>query len=367
MKKKILAIDQGEHLGGAERFLAELLNRLPEHEIHLICSGNPEYLKLYKKNSVVIHELELPKLKPIRFQQFIRYRKAQAQLQKVIAHVKPDLILSNTVRTHLLISPLAKGFRIPLIWMAHDKTFPSSLLKWFLKYPRMVVSCSKYIEKFYKSHTKRTDLIFEVLYPFGVEPEIIKKLKKIKKQKTVGMVGKFIPWKNQLTFLQAVKDLEKLYPEYRFAIIGSPYEGNPESEAYFQQCSDFVLHNQLQKRISLKKSVPNILKALAGCDILVHCSSEPEPLGRVVLEGMAAGCAVIASPYGGPSEVIQHRQTGVLCKPDLATLKKELMDLLKDREERDRLGKLAQAKAEDEYAWEKVVLQFNNILRFSSE
>jgi len=363
MKKKILAIDQGEHLGGAERFFAELLNRLSEYEIHLICTGNPEYERLYKKNAVTIHQVELPKLKPIRFHNFVRYRKAQQQLQKKIAEIKPALILSNTVRTHLLISPLARGFEIPLVWMAHDRTFPSSLLKWFLKYPKTIVSCSKFVEKFYKSHTKRSDLHFEILYPFGIEREVVKGLKKVKKQKIIGMVGKFIPWKNQMTFLEVVKDLEALYPDYRFVLIGSSYEGNQESTDYFKKCSAFVRHNKLEKRISLKKSVPNILKTLATWEILIHCSSEPEPLGRVVLEGMAAGCAVIASPYGGPSEVIQHRQTGILAKPDLLALKKEIMDLLKNPEERFQFQKAAQSDIQEKYLWDKVIKKFTDAVR----
>jgi glycosyltransferase involved in cell wall biosynthesis len=55
---------------------------------------------------------------------------------------------------------------------------------------------------------------------------------------------------------------------------------------------------------------------LAQLDVLVHCSTIPEPFGMVVVEGMAAGLPVIATSTGGPTEVIQDGEDGMLVAPN---------------------------------------------------
>lgn len=361
MKKKILAIDQGEHIGGAERFFSEIMTRLPDYDVHVITIGNPNYEKLYKRNSVTFHRVELPKLKPIRFTNFVRFKKAQQAIEKVIEKVKPDLIISNTVRTHLLISSLAG--KTPLIWMAHDRTFPTSFLRWFIKYPQKIISCSKFVEAFYKQQNRRKELQFEVLYPFGIDVETLKSLGKTKKQKIVGMIGKFTPWKNQKVFIESADALHYLFPEYRFVIVGNTYEGNLESERYLSECEKIIRDKNLKKTVTIKKNVPNVFREIANWEVLVHCSKDPEPLGRVILEGMSAGCAVIASPFGGPCEVIQHRETGVLAKPELESLKRELRDLLNNREGREKITTSAKTHIRERYTWNNVMDLFRGLLK----
>jgi glycosyltransferase involved in cell wall biosynthesis len=362
MKKRILAIDQGEHLGGAERFFSELLTRVETHEVHLVTSGNPEYKKFYKDSAVIIHELPLPKLKPVRIGTLLEFRKARQTLGKLIETIQPTTIISNTVRTHLLISSLAKKKKIPLIWMGHDLTFPQVLMRWCMRYPQTVISCSKFVESFFKKNTKRKNIRWEIIYPFGIERNRLIELQKIKKEKIIGMVGKFIPWKNQKSFIELASEIHQRYPDYQFTLVGSPYEGNVESEMYFEECKDFIRQKELQKILNVKTQVPDILKEISTWEILIHCSTSPEPLGRVVMEGMASGCAVIASPFGGPSEVIQHRATGVLTRPDMESLKRETIELIHHPEDRMKISQSAQNEIQEKYTWEKVIHEFNKLI-----
>ena len=50
-------------------------------------------------------------------------------------------------------------------------------------------------------------------------------------------------------------------------------------------------------------------------DIVVVPSTLPEPFGRVAIEGMAYGCAVIASNNGGLTEIVRENETGFLVTP----------------------------------------------------
>jgi glycosyltransferase involved in cell wall biosynthesis len=53
----------------------------------------------------------------------------------------------------------------------------------------------------------------------------------------------------------------------------------------------------------------------AWADVVVVPSIKPEPFGLVALEGMAAGCAIIAANHGGLSEIVVDGETGTLVEP----------------------------------------------------
>ncbi|MDP3975528.1 MAG: glycosyltransferase family 4 protein [bacterium] len=363
-KLKILALDQGEHVGGAEIFFSEILNRASsDYDIHLVTAGGAEYLSSYAHCSVIIHQIELPRLRPFSISTYFKYRGAQRNLQKLIEETSPDLILSNTVRTHLLISPVAKRLKVPLIWMANDLTFPRFFLKRFLKYPKAIISCSGYVQDYYRGFTGKRDISLHTIYPYGIDEHQLKSISSIKKRPIIGMVGRFIPWKGQELFIRAVAELSKKFPEYRFEIIGQPYRGNSKSESYFRHCHQLIRELNIDSLLTIHQSVPDVLEAIASWEVLVHCSIEPEPLGRVILEGMSAGCAVVASDQGGPREVLDQGRTGMLIDVhEQGALARCLRRLISDSDERRSLGESALQEIKKNYSWDKVISAFRKAL-----
>lgn len=360
-KMKILAIDQGEHIGGAERFFAEALSYLSNiFEIHLLTEKNPEYLSLYKKNNITIHHVALPKLKPINWKNFGLFKKSQAAISKLLDEVQPSIVLSNTVRTHLLISSLASRRKIPLVWMAHDLTFPRSLLWWYRRYPQMIIACSEFVKHFYRGRSKAPGI--EVVYPFVIEEEMVESLRKIPKEKIIGMIGKCIPWKGQDIFIRMARNIQELHQEYQFVMIGEPYRGNKESEQYFDTCQRLIKEYGLNESLKVTSNTPDVLKEIAGWEILVHCSKQPEPLGRVVLEGMAAGCAVVASRLGGPQEVIDDQQTGLLIDPEEQQLTVAVEQLIEHPELRESMSEKARNEVKEKFAAKMVLGKIEEIL-----
>jgi glycosyltransferase involved in cell wall biosynthesis len=71
-----------------------------------------------------------------------------------------------------------------------------------------------------------------------------------------------------------------------------------------------------------------------------------EPLGRVAIEAMAAGRAVVASDIGGLRDVVTHGVTGLTVPPgDPAALAAALDGLLDDPQKRHRFGEQARLHA----------------------
>ena len=362
--KKLLALDQGEYLGGAELFFSELLTHADQDfDIHLITGKNRVYHERYKNSSITLHPMALPALKPVGLKTFRKYRQAQKKIVELIDALKPDQIVSNTVRTHLLTSQLAQKKGIPLVWMAHDRTFPGLFLKWFKRYPQTIISCSKFVQDYYRERVgDRKELSDQVLYPFALEKDQLKSYPHVKKEKVIGMIGKFIPWKGQDLFLQMAQKVHHVYPNYRFQVIGSVYENNPESVSFYKECERLIEDLNLKSVVEIKLSINDVFAELARWEILVHCSHEPESLGRVILEGMASGCAVVATDLGGPKEIVNHEQTGLLVKPDVGPLVEGVKWYLEHPQKKEDIVRKAQEEVEKHYMWTKVIKGFKNIL-----
>ena len=104
----------------------------------------------------------------------------------------------------------------------------------------------------------------------------------------------------------------------------------------------------LAERVEFRGFREDIWPELASLDVLVHASVIPEPFGTVVLEGMAAGLAVIAPDEGGPASVVADGETGRLFRSgELDSLAAAMRALRDDPLERERLGAAARGAVAD--------------------
>lgn len=84
----------------------------------------------------------------------------------------------------------------------------------------------------------------------------------------------------------------------------------------------------------------------------VVLSSEREQFGQVLVEGMACGLPAVATRSPGPAAIIDHGESGWLVEPeDELALARTLVDVVEDRPERERRGRLAQRTAHERYSW----------------
>jgi glycosyltransferase involved in cell wall biosynthesis len=161
---------------------------------------------------------------------------------------------------------------------------------------------------------------------------------------TFGMLGRLAPWKGQDLFLRA---FAASFPDgqQRAILVGSAMFGE---ESYAQELHTLVASLGIADRVEFRGFREDVWAELASLDVLVHASIIPEPFGTVVLEGMAAGLAVIAADEGGPASVISDGQTGRLFRSrDLDSLCAAMRALSEDPSERERLGGAARDAVSD--------------------
>lgn len=82
-----------------------------------------------------------------------------------------------------------------------------------------------------------------------------------------------------------------------------------------------------------------------NCDIILFPSIYTEPLGRVAIEAGIVGKPIIATNIGGIPEIVDDKITGLLVPPrDIENLSDAIIELVNNKDLRERLGKNARVK-----------------------
>ena len=130
----------------------------------------------------------------------------------------------------------------------------------------------------------------------------------------VGIVGHLSKRKGHETLIRAINNVHKDYKKIRLIIIGSNlYEpGEKSSRKYYLK--KLIKEIGITKIVFWKNYSKNIFTEIKNMDLLVLPSIKDESFGRVLVEAMASGVAVIGSNTGGIPEIISNNQNGLLFK-----------------------------------------------------
>jgi glycosyltransferase involved in cell wall biosynthesis len=128
----------------------------------------------------------------------------------------------------------------------------------------------------------------------------------------VAVAGRLVPWKGHEVFVDGLERLGREYPSLWGLVVG---HGGGQFAEFERHLRAKVGLGEMRGRIVFAGHRSDMNRVLAGVDVLVHTSVEPEPFGRVIVEGMAAGVPVVASAAGGVPELIEDGRTGLLFPP----------------------------------------------------
>lgn len=160
----------------------------------------------------------------------------------------------------------------------------------------------------------------------------------------IAMVGNVRAWKGQHVALEGLARLgSEERARARLLIIGATAV---DDRPYEQSLHEFVQREALAQQVMFLGSRDDVPDIIAASDVVLHASTDPEPFGLVVVEGMALGRVVIASSLGGPSEIIDSG-SGLTFSPDHPEeLAAHLSMLLANPEARRTVGEAGRRRAE---------------------
>ena len=175
----------------------------------------------------------------------------------------------------------------------------------------------------------------------------------------VVFIGRTIPDKGPDVLVDAVVRLGR--PDIQLEVVGSagfapeapltPYERGLRQAA--APAGDRISFRSFVDRYQ----VPEILR---GADVVVVPSRWPEPFALTVLEGMAAGAAVVGSDVGGIPETLTG--AGVLVPPGDVSALAAALEGLADDPARLRAEQLAGSARAAERTWARAAQELDRVL-----
>ena len=398
LKKKILYVENGIGYGGAIICLRHLVRHLDRNRFEpLVVTGrtSPDY-------QAIGNEAQWQYI-PDRYFDNVSLRRRlakQAWLNKVpsLHFISKQLLargddLFNFLPFFLRLLWLAKCFRVDLIH-ANNEPFcnraallvakvlqipcichirggdheGSQLMQWTYSLPDHFISVSHWVAKSLQENLHIAANIISVVYD-GIALEKLN----IHADGTqfrdayhvadddfaVGLVGLLIPWKGQVLFLEAAKLLRSKIPCLKMLIIGGTPDDCIAYEALLRQR---VKDEQLTEMIIFTGHISSMETVYNGLDVVLSASTQPEPLGTVVIEAMAMGRPIIAPNHGGAAEMIRHDETGLLFDPgDMQSLANAIEKLCCSKSLRVKLGENARSAALKSFAVEDHVRHIQSI------
>jgi len=174
-----------------------------------------------------------------------------------------------------------------------------------------------------------------------------------------GIVGRLEPWKGHRVFLQALARVRERFPRACGLVVGGP---EPNSPTYPSELQALVGELGLEGQVAFAGYRPDALRLMTGMDAVVHCSVNPEPFGRVIIEGMAAGKPVIGSAAGAVPEIIQDGVNGLLTPPgDVEALAGAMARLLEEPDVARRLAAAGRQTVLDRFTLDQHVAAIQRI------
>jgi glycosyltransferase involved in cell wall biosynthesis len=289
-------------------------------------------------------------------------RRFRRRLRQALDELKPDVIHSNGIKTHLLTALTARSNQT-VVWHVHDFLGPRPLAAKLLRWASRRATGALAISRAVATDAARVlaglpiDLVYNAIdvTEFSPGPGDGNELDRLaglppagEDVVRVGLVAAYARWKGQDVFLHAAARVLREQPgrPIRFFVVGGPIyhtRGSQFSEAELRTLAAKIGLGDRVGFVGFQEDVAPVFRAL---DVVVHASTQPEPFGRTIVEAMACGRPVIVSNAGGASELFTHDHDAVGVPPgDAAALAAAVGRLLGDSCTRRRLGENARRSA----------------------
>jgi glycosyltransferase involved in cell wall biosynthesis len=299
-----------------------------------------------------------------------RYWSARNRLRRIILREAPDVVHSNDLPTHQIVSDAARGTGIPRV-CHHRFFYDGACIDWLNKFDaerHLFISHSLMEDLTSRSKRLRTSsraVVHDGL-PIPCLPTNDER-REIRKKLGLPLDRVIVLFAGQVIELKGVADLLRAW-----LLLPS----------HLRECAELLMvGDDLQKQGAYRLAMENLAREL-GCparfvgfqkdaqpwqrtaDIAV-VPSHAEPLGLVVLEAMSLGVPVVGCSVGGIRETIVDQGTGLLVPPrSPAELAAALARLIADADLRRQLGEQGRQRCEEvfslqahvravvnEYAW----------------
>lgn len=300
--------------GGAERSLFDLMKN-PLIESALIVPEPGDISREAERLGIPVYPVDFGLVhtihRPFRFFDGLRAIsdavKAALKIKRIARDNKIDILHSNGLKAHILI--ILANFMGGPASVTHFRDIAYTRQeRWVWS---LIVKCAKravFVSKAcwpYDELPSNGKVIFNGITP---PTEIISRGETNSELK-LGFIGRIHPNKGLHNLLRWIASAKKAGYDIRLIVRGTYSSDAPE---YENLINSIVEEEGLGEVVRFEGFVEGIQRIYAEIDAVCAVAEAPEPLARTILEPLALGIPVIATPTGGTTEMVLDGETGFL-------------------------------------------------------
>ena len=368
-KSNILYLDSGSGIGGGQRSLLLLLDLLDKTRFtpFVGCLGDSSFAAEVEKTAASVVPLSLPaahnktdKVKRFTLRDLLedfRQLRVILELHRIVKRHAIDLIHANSLSVALLGGIVARLNRIPILMHKRYATSYGILDRLCEKLLHRVILVSEATRWDFAPVEKQTLIYNGVdLNAFQASREEIETLRTElfsddpNAAVLVGVVTRITPEKGIHVLVSAMQAL-KGKTDVKLLIVGGPYF--KKDVAYMDALKQEVADLGIEDSVIFTGFLSDTRIVTSLLDIVLVPSIIPEACPRTIIEAMAVGKPVIATPLGGSKELVTP-ETGILVPPeDASAVADAIATLAADRERLDAMRNAARNRAAQLFSSEK--------------
>lgn len=142
--------------------------------------------------------------------------------------------------------------------------------------------------------------------------ELRKKLKMKLESKVITYAGRLLDTKGLPLLFEVWQKIKNKHDNYQLLIVGGGSKDIHDCESELKQ---FVKSNSLDNSVMFTGNVTSVHEYLQASDIFVF-PTKNEAFGISLIEAMACGLPVIATPVGGIKDIVHNGQNGLIVDVD---------------------------------------------------
>lgn len=366
-KPKILVIENSIDITGALKSIAHIaLDLRSTFDFIFVIPSGSVVKEWIEQQGISVLELPMKELSrkiysvfvylPVLFMNAIR-------LNKIIKQKSISVIHVNDMYNLLPVAIRLLGNSTP--YVCHVRFLPDRFPPWLLKlwmkfhfrYAERIVVVSAKVKEMLPEHPKCTII-------YGSLPESEKYPKSInsprKHQHTFLYLANFMEGKGQKYALEAFSSIHFNLPGWKLRFMGSDM-GLKKNKRYLNKLKKQADGLGIGQKIEWKEFTNDVEWEYKSADIVLNFS-ESESFSMTCLEALYFGRPLIASDCGGPVEIIDNHQTGILVQNRNVEAMAESMQLLAlNTGLRESLSASAWHKVREKFSKDKTVYPLEDL------
>ena len=356
---RILQVCSATAYGGGERHVMDLSRWLAArgHDVHLAVRPHSAIASALAQNSepkIRKHELALRGVADL---------SSLRKLVRIINEERIDILHAHLARDYPLCGLAAKLSDVEFFLTRHhyNPLGGGMLYGWSISEARNLIAVSasvgRGLTEAFPQFADRVRVIPNWVDPTTIaidERRVARNRLGASRKLVVAVPGQLTPLKKQDLFLRAAAKLLDESPEcdLDLFVIGGHA---PKDQTYADRLRQLAEELGLADRVHFSGHLAELSRLYSAFDVIV-VPSENEAFSLVLVEAMAAKCAVIASQVGGMAEIVSDDVTGMLVPPDdVDALCLKMRSLIGDDQLRQRLGEAAAREVRTRFARDRVL------------